>query len=182
MKKLIYTSVILLNSLVVSISHAQIHVSVGVNIGSQPAWGPVGYDHADYYYLPDIGAYYSIPTHQYVYYRNNNWVHTVYLPDRYRNYDLYHGYKVVINDRDPWLRDNIYRTRYASYKGKHDQLVIRDSRDEKYRNHWNNGKHKGWYKQEDKGFKQDQKEMKHEMKDEMKYMRHGDKDHGHGKD
>jgi len=26
---------------------AQVHVSVNVNIGSQPQWGPVGYDHVD---------------------------------------------------------------------------------------------------------------------------------------
>ena len=182
MKKLIYALAILLFSSGVSEINAQIHVNVGVNIGSQPAWGPVGYDHADYYYLPDIDAYYAVPTHQYIYYRNNNWIHTVYLPDRYRNYDLYHGYKVVINERDPWLRDDVYRTRFAGYRGKHDQLIIRDSRDEKYRDHWDNGKHKGWYKQEDKGFKQEDKQMKHEMKDEMKEMKHGDKGHGNGKD
>ncbi len=164
MKKLIFATIILLSCLIFKAADAQVRVSIGVNINSQPEWGPVGYDHADYYYLPDIGTYYSIPTHQYIYYSNSRWVRTVYLPERYRNYDLYNGYKVVINERDPWLRDDIYRGRYAGYKGNRNQVIIRDSRDERYRDHWDNGKHKGWYKHEDKYFKQEQKEMKHREK------------------
>ena len=69
------------------------------------------------------------------YYQNNNWVRTTYLPARYSNYDLYNGYKVVLNERDPWLRNNVYRVRYAKYKGRHDQVVIRDSHDAKYQKH-----------------------------------------------
>ncbi|MFI5138089.1 MAG: hypothetical protein ACHQIM_09690 [Sphingobacteriales bacterium] len=137
MKKLIFTAAILFSCIFVKTAEAQIHFSVGVNIGLQPAWGPVGYDHADYYYMPDMGVYYSVPAHQYIYFQNNVWVHRPYLPQRYRNHDLYHCYKVVINDRNPWERDHEYHNRYASYGGRGDQGVIRDSRDERYRNHWN---------------------------------------------
>ncbi len=151
MKKLILATAILLSCLAITSAKAQIRVNV--NIGSQPEWGPVGYNYANYYYMPDIDTYYSIPTHQYIYYQNNDWIRTSYLPSRYRNYDLYHGYKVVINDRDPWLRDNEYRERYANYRGRRDQIIIRDSPDERYRNHWDNGKHKGWYKNEGKEWK-----------------------------
>ena len=35
------------------------------------------------------------------------------LPARYGRYDLYHSYKVVVNDRDPWLRNSYYRSHYA---------------------------------------------------------------------
>jgi hypothetical protein len=151
MKKLFFIATVIFGSLSFKAADAQVHFSVGVNIGLQPEWGPVGYDHADYYYMPDIGAYYSIPAHQYIYLENNVWVHRTYLPVRYRNYDLYHGYKVVVNDRDPWLRDNVYRTRYASYRGRRDQVIIRDSHDDHYRNHWkgeeayrhDNGNHYG---------------------------------------
>jgi uncharacterized membrane protein YgcG len=136
MKKLLLSAVILLSCLTVKIASAQVSVSLGVNIGSQPAWGPVGYDHADYYYMPDIDTYYYIPTHQYVYADNNVWVHRAYLPTRYRNYNLYNGYKVVINERDPWLRHDVYRTRYAGYRGRHDQVIIRNSRDVRYANYW----------------------------------------------
>jgi hypothetical protein len=169
MKKLIFTAAILLGCLSFKAVEAQISVSLGVNIGSQPEWGPVGYDHADYYYMPDIDVYYSVPTHQYIYYQSNSWTRTTVLPARYGNYDLYHGYKVVINERNPWLRNDVYRTRYAAYRGRRDQVVIRDSRDEKYRNHWDNGKHKGWDKQK---YKKD----KHGNDDDRG---HGN-GHGHG--
>ena len=136
MKKLIFTAVILVSCLTFKNANAQIHFSVGVNIGSQPEWGPVGYDRAAYYYIPDIDGYYDVSAHQYIYLENNVWVHRTYLPYRYRNYDLYHGYKVVVNDRDPWLRNSAYRARYAGYRGRHDQTIIRDSHDDRYRNHW----------------------------------------------
>jgi hypothetical protein len=169
MKKIIYslTLIVIVSCSLVSAGHAQVRLSVGVNINSQPAWGPVGYEHVEYYYMPDIDAYYYVPARQYIYYRDNRWVRNAYLPPQYAGYDLYHGYKVVINDRDPWLRDDIYRSRYAAYRGRHDQLIIRDSRDERYRGHWDNGNHNGWYKQEDKG---ERKEMKREERED----KHGD--------
>jgi len=137
MKKLLFSAALIASCLTFKLADAQVHVNIGVNIGSQPAWGPVGYSHADYYYMPDIDAYYSVPTHQYIYYDNNVWVRRQYLPQRYSNYDLYHGYKVVVNEQNPWERDDIYRSRYANYRGRRDQQVIRDSRDDRYRNHWN---------------------------------------------
>lgn len=136
MKKLIFAAVILVSCLTFKNANAQIHFSIGVNIGSQPDWGPVGYDRAAYYYIPDIDGYYDVNAHQYIYLENNVWVHRTYLPYRFRNYDLYHGYKVVINDRDPWLHNTTYRARYARYRGRRDQAIIRNSRDAKYRNHW----------------------------------------------
>ncbi|WP_428327581.1 hypothetical protein [Mucilaginibacter sp.] len=144
MKKLLFITAIIFSCLSVKIADAQVHFSLGVNIGSQPDWGPVGYDRANYYYMPDIDAYYDVPAHQYVYSENNVWVHRAYLPVRYRNYDMYHGYKVVVNDRNPWERHNVYHTRYASYRGRRDQAIIRDSRDARYQNHWHdNGNHFG---------------------------------------
>ncbi|UOE50110.1 hypothetical protein MTO98_03370 [Mucilaginibacter sp. SMC90] len=134
MKKIILTAAILVSSLTVKIASAQI--SLSINIGSQPAWGPVGYDHVDYYYLPDIDSYYDINAHQYVYFDNNTWVHGAALPPRFGNYDVYKSYKVVVNDRNPWVRNDVYKRKYASYRGRHDQVVIRDSHDEKYRNHY----------------------------------------------
>ena len=144
MKKLIFTAVIIFSCLTFKNANSQIHFSVGVNIGSQPDWGPTGYDHAAYYYIPDIDGYYDVSAHQYIYLNNNVWVHRQYLPYRYRNYDLYHGYKVVINDRDPWMRHAVYRERYASYRGRRDQTIIRDSRDDRYRNHWRGREDNHW--------------------------------------
>src|SRR5581483_6894275 len=136
MKKSIFTAALILSCLSFKLADAQIHLNVGINIGAQPEWGPVGYDHADYYYMPDIGVYYDVPAHVYVYPVNGVWVRRTYLPYRYRDYDLYHGYKVVVNEPRPWIHDDVYRVRYAGYRGRHDQVIIRDSRDERYRNHW----------------------------------------------
>jgi len=147
MKKLVFAAAILVSCLSFKLANAQVHLSVGVNIGAQPEWGPVGYDHVDYYYMPDIGVYYDVPVHQYVYLDNGVWVHRAYLPARWRSYDVYHGYKVVVNRPNPWRYDADYRVRYAGYRGRRDQVVIRDSHDERYRNYWHdNGRHNGWYK------------------------------------
>jgi hypothetical protein len=163
MKKITFVAAIIASCLFFSSANAQVRVSFGINIGSQPDWGPVGYDHADYYYMPDIGVYYDVPAHQYVYLSNNVWVRRAYLPARYRDYDLYHGYKVVINQPRPWVHDADYRTRYVGYRGRRDQVIIRDSHEDKYRNHWHdNGEHRGRDRHDDNG------------------RGHGDKGHGHG--
>ncbi len=115
-------------------SNAQISIGIGLNanIGVQPAWAPVGYDHADYYYMPDIEAYYSVSRHQYIYQNSGRWVFSASLPYRYRNFDVYHAHKVVINEPTPYLHHAQYRDRYASFRGQHDQVAIRDSREPKY--------------------------------------------------
>jgi len=113
----------------------QAQVSVNINIGSQPQWGPTGYDHVDYYYLPDVDAYYNVPAKQYVYLNNGSWVWRNSLPARYSGYDLYNSYKVVMNTPKPYLSHNSHlRTysKYKNYKGK--QVSIRDSRDSRYAN------------------------------------------------
>jgi hypothetical protein len=131
----------------VALSKTKAQVSVNINIGNQPAWGPVGYDHVDYYYLPDVDAYYDVPQRQFVYFENNNWMRGRALPARYGNYDLYNGYKVVVNEPRPYLRADYYRVNYGKFKGwKGDrQLIIRDSKDEKYKHHDN-----GWHGQNPK--------------------------------
>jgi len=85
--------------LVAFVGSAQSQLSISVHIGSPPVWGPDGYNNdVRYYYLPDIEAYYDIRTSMFIYLSGNQWVHRRNLPARYRNYDLYHGYKVVMND------------------------------------------------------------------------------------
>ncbi|MDB5125286.1 MAG: hypothetical protein JWP94_3415 [Mucilaginibacter sp.] len=136
MRKLCFTAALFVSCLSIQLANAQVRVRANVNIGSQPEWGPVGYNHADYYYMPDIDAYYDVSQHQYVYNDNNNWVHSRTLPAQYGNYDRYHSYKVVVNQQNPWEHHDEIRSKYENYKGRHDQVVIRDSRDNRYRKHW----------------------------------------------
>jgi hypothetical protein len=133
MKKLFFAAFII-SALAFKSADAQLSIHLNLNIGSQPDWGPTGYDHADYYYMPDIDCYYDVAHSQYVYPNGNTWVRASVLPARYHNYDVYSGYKVVINQPTPYLHANVYRAKYASFKGRKGQAVIRDSHDAKYRN------------------------------------------------
>ena len=100
---------------------AQAQVSVHINIGTPPLWGPVGYSDVRYYYLPDVEAYYDVQTSMFVYFEGRSWVRRSYLPSRYNNYDLYDGYKVVMKDYHgdaPYYNHREYRTKYIKgYRG-----------------------------------------------------------------
>ncbi len=79
-------------------STTKAQVSVNINIGAPPEWGPIGYTEVRYYYLPDVEAYYDIQSSMFIYFGDGVWLHRAYLPGRYKNYDLYGGYKVVMTD------------------------------------------------------------------------------------
>ena len=100
----------------------QAQISVHLNLGTPPQWGPIGYSQARYYYLPDVEAYYDVQSSMFIYMSGGAWVHRAYLPERYRDYDLYGGYKVVMNGyrgNRPYENFNDYRTRYArGYRGQ----------------------------------------------------------------
>lgn len=108
-------------------------ISVNFNVGSQPAWGPTGYDRADYYYLPDIETYYYVPKRQFIYKEKGNWMFNSALPSRYRTYNLNNGYKVVMNSSRPYQSFGDHKVKYAKYKGYNGkQPIIRYSKDSKY--------------------------------------------------
>ena len=97
-------------------------VSINVNIGTPPAWGPVGYDDVAYYFLPDIQIYFDIRKAEYIYFGNGRWIRSRRLPSHCRNYDLYHGYKVPLTDyrgNTPYVYYNTHKVKYyKGYKGK----------------------------------------------------------------
>ena len=127
MKRIILAVIFGVASLSSISTKAQVNVSI--NIGAQPKWGPQGYSHVDYYYLPEIESYYSVADRQYIYLNNGRWITSRNLPDRYRNYDLYKGYKIVMNTPKPYLSHSRNVQVYNNYKGGRErQLVIRDDR------------------------------------------------------
>jgi len=98
----------------------QAQVSVNISIGTPPPWGPVGYTEVRYYYLPDVEAYYDVQSSMFIYYGGGAWVRRAYLPSRYRSYDLYSGYKVVMTDYrgdTPYTHFKEHKMKYA--KGYH---------------------------------------------------------------
>ena len=140
-----------------------IKAQITVNVGAQPNWGPIGYDRVDYYYLPDIDAYYYVPKRQFIYQDGRNWVFKSSLPVVNRKYDLYHGYKVVINEPRPYLRNNVHRSMYARYKGDRSQAFLKANR--KGKKYWSNG-NRGYGKYGEDKYGED---------------KHGEDKHGEGK-
>jgi hypothetical protein len=69
---------------------------VTVTIGPPPPWGPVGFTEVRYYYLPDVETYYDVQSSRFIYYQTGNWIQSSQLPSRYKKYDLYDGYKIVM--------------------------------------------------------------------------------------
>lgn len=114
------------------------HINISINIGSQPAWGPTGYDYVGYYYFPDIDCYYDVNLQLFYFLDRGRWVSARYLPYAYRNYNLYNMYKVVLNVNNPWRYHSAHYRDYARYRGYRPQPVIRDSRDYRYRDSRNN--------------------------------------------
>lgn len=89
---------VIMASLFLLAGTANAQVSVSVNIGSPPMWGPVGYTEVRYYYIPAVECYYDVESSMFIYLYQGAWISRRELPHRHRNYDLYHGYKVVLTD------------------------------------------------------------------------------------
>lgn len=133
MKKIILLAAFFTAGLMFTETKAQVKVNISFNIGSQPVWGPVGYDYVQYYYMPDIDVYYYVPTQRYVYLDRGRWIFSPYMPVRYRNYDLFSTYKVVINEPRAYLHHNVHVVNYQKYKGNNNkQVIIRNSTETKY--------------------------------------------------
>jgi len=132
MKKILIGSVVIL-SLIIACGTSNAQVSVSVNIGLQPEWGPVGFDYVEYYYIPQYEVYYYVPKREFVYLDGGKWIFASALPRRFGTVDLYTPYKVVINEPEPYKHFKEDQVKYASYKNAgRKQEVIRDSKDPKY--------------------------------------------------
>ena len=98
---------------------------IHVNVDRQPAWGPVGYDYVEYYYIPELNIYFDVENELFYYRYGRGWIESPYLPARYARYDFYSLYKVVLNDViDPWRYNRHHRRRYARYRYNYAQIPI----------------------------------------------------------
>ena len=113
---------------------AKAQINVSINLGSQPQWGPRGYDYVDYYYLPEVQSYYHVPSKKFIYLDKNKWVHRKSLPKMYRNYNLYQGRKIVINQPSPYLQHQRYHANYSRPVVKYQKVKYYDNdRNKKYK-------------------------------------------------
>lgn len=119
--KLLTIFILLLTSQAIS------QLRLGLDAGTPPPWGPAGYSGVRYYYLPDLETYYDVQRAVFIYSSGGVWIYRVYLPVRYRNYDLYNGYKVVmINYRGnrPYIYHSSFKVKFAKgYRGKTQKTI-----------------------------------------------------------
>ena len=124
MKKIALVSAIALSGLLYTSANAQI-LQIGLNLGrhrpvveaslATPGMA-ISYSNADeYYYLPDVDAYYCVPERVYYYNDGVNWVPAAYLPGEYRNYDWRSARHYEVHARRPFLNGNVYRERYNGH-------------------------------------------------------------------
>ncbi|GIZ08261.1 hypothetical protein [Flavobacterium sp. UMI-01] len=96
-------------------------VSVNVNIGARPVWAPAaGYSAVDFYYIPDVHAYYDTRASVFIYLNGNNWVRARNLPAHYRHYDLRNCHKVALKGyrgNQPYRHFDNHKHHYKSNKG-----------------------------------------------------------------
>jgi len=129
MKKLAILSAIALSGLIYNTANAQIRINFGLHIRpvyaryhapvvvEQPVYQePVQvYDDSDdddYYYLPDVDAYYNVNAGCYYYNNGYNWVSAAYLPGAYRNYDWRSARRYEVREHRPFTRADFYRSRF----------------------------------------------------------------------
>ena len=124
MKKSIILSAILVSGLVYNKANAQISIHVGLHIPVRHVYIPPpqpvqvydndGYDdNDDYYYLPEVEAYYSVERGCYYYQDGGLWVSAAYLPGAYRNYDWRSARRFEVRGRRPFMNHDVYRNRWG---------------------------------------------------------------------
>lgn len=144
MKKIMMVLTIALGLTATAANSALAQVNIQINIGQQPGWGPTGYDHVDFYYLPELNCYYDVMRGQFIIPVRNSWVYSRTVPAGYRNIDLYRTYKVVVNQSAPYRYNSSHMRQYARYRTNHNQLVIRNSKDYKYYQSAGHPNHNQW--------------------------------------
>jgi hypothetical protein len=159
MKKLAILSAIALSGLIMTTADAQVRLHVGLNVGpvrvvytqrpvvvQEPIYqepAPV-YDDSnndDYYYLPDVDAYYDVTAGCYYYNNGYDWVSTAYLPGVYRNYDWRSARRYEIREHRPFMHADVYRSRYSGH-------IVNEWRNGNYNrgngNHYGNQRNNNW--------------------------------------
>ena len=121
-------------------ANAQIRLHVGINLSPRRVYvpervvvaeqapvvysEPVNYDgDEDYYYLPDVDAYYSVNDECYYYNDGERWVNAAYLPGAYRDFDWRYARRYEVRAPRPYLHAEYYRNHYngVAFNGRWNQ-------------------------------------------------------------
>jgi hypothetical protein len=160
MKKLIILSAIAMSGLFYNTASAQVRVHFGFGFGPRRvvyATAPVVVEQApvyeqatpvydqnaqvydnsnnDYYYLPDVDAYYDVTAQCYYYNDGANWISAAYLPGEYGNYDWRNARRFEVRAPRPYLHDDIYRSRF---NGREGGVFVNNNYNHGWDEHFNN--------------------------------------------
>ncbi len=128
MKNIFLAAAISIGLLLNSTPNIQAQVNVNINIAQQPAWGPVGHNYVQYYYIPEYNIYYDVMMNRYVYMHNSRWIHNAMLPRHLRHINLYNTHKVVVNQHNAFHYNQRHRRDYGHFRHSRNQMVWRDHR------------------------------------------------------
>lgn len=86
-------------------------------IYDNPDWAPPYYEGVQYYYLPDIEAYFDLSLHQFIYLDNGYWRYSQVIPPMYAGFNLSDCYSVALNIGvyQPWMHHQYYISHYPRY-------------------------------------------------------------------
>ncbi|WP_461452605.1 hypothetical protein [Mucilaginibacter sp.] len=122
MKKLVLLSAIAMSGLFYNTADAQFRVHLGVNLvpnrvvvapgAEAPVYADAVYNNDDYYYLPDVDAYYNISQQCYYYFDGDNWTSAAFLPGEYHDFDWRNARRYEVREPHPYLRNDFYVNRY----------------------------------------------------------------------
>jgi len=128
MKKLVLISAIAMSSLFYNTAKAQVGFHFGFHISTPRIYiptrvvvaapvvaytEPVNYSgNEDYYYLPDVDAYYSVNEQCYYYMNGGQWISAAYLPGAYHDFDWRSARRFEVRAPRPFMHDDYYRSRF----------------------------------------------------------------------
>jgi hypothetical protein len=138
MKKLAILSAIAVGSLFIGKANAQVSIQFGIHIPAHRVYVPAPpppvveeqpvYDDNDnvdvsadddYYYLPEVEAYYNVGAGCYYYNDGSRWVSCAYLPGAYRDYNWRTAVRYEVRAPRPFMHHDFYRQRWGGYAGDH---------------------------------------------------------------
>ncbi|MBS7563142.1 hypothetical protein KHS38_01880 [Mucilaginibacter sp. Bleaf8] len=117
MRKLFVTMILAAGSLMYKNAEAQVGVSVGFNIGpvSVQLHKPAAVVYDDFYYMPDVEAYYSVPENVYYYMDGDEWISAPCLPGAYRDYNWRNVRHYEVRAERPFRNHDYYRSRFGGF-------------------------------------------------------------------
>jgi hypothetical protein len=111
MKKLILCAVVMTAAAMFTTASAQSNEES--NVESQQKNAVDVSENVQYYYLPEIDAYYYVPRKQFIYQSAGHWTFSASLPSAHKDYDLQSGNKIVINQAGAYRFNDQHKQQYG---------------------------------------------------------------------